>query len=395
MANLQEAQVYARKIEAPTYNKRGKNIIISLQSFFALPLWHKPAEWPVISSAVPYDATLSINCQGIFVKKNWKLWIGTSLLFIAGVSTSAVYARDLILSEIQPPGHVLVKSEELMANRLTELTKGELNIQIKHSGQLGNEDASWKNIQNSTLDIARVNFAALINDVPVVKIISLPYLFRSRDHMWRVLNSDFGERVKFDIEKTGAIVLGYYDSGSRSFYTTKKSIRFRADFEGQRIRVQNSPVMKDLITLLGGTPVVIGFDKVVDAFKDGTIDGAENNLTSYVTTEHYKYARYLSLDEHTSVPEVLLMSKKTWESLTSEQQKAVRTAASESSESMKKLWADAETQALVKAKKEGVTVLEKHQIGMNGIETFAMKLYSKYVTNPKDLDTVMNILSSD
>ena len=329
------------------------------------------------------------------MKRLWKLWVGASLLAMASVTTTPVLAKDLVLSEIQPPGHILIKSEELFASRLAELTRGELNVQIKHSAQLGNEDWSWKNVRTGAVDIARVNFAALINDVPVVKIVSLPYLFRSREHMWRVLNSDFGERVKFDIEQTGAVVLGYYDSGSRSFYTTRKPIRFRSDFEGQRIRVQNSPVMKDLITLLGGTPVVIGYEKVVDAFKEGTIDGAENNLPSYVATEHYKYARYLSMDEHSSVPEVLLMSKKAWDSLTPEQQKAVKTAATESSESMKRMWAESEAAALAKAKKEGVTVLEKHQLGMNGIETFAVKLYSKYVTDPKDLDTVLNILRSD
>lgn len=329
------------------------------------------------------------------MKQAWKQWLGASLVGMACVLAVPVLARDLVAAEIHPPGHVIVKSEELMVSRLTELTKGELNIQLKHSAQLGNEDQSWKNVCSGTLDIARVNFAALVNEVPVAKLISLPYLFRSREQMWRVLGGDFGLRVNAEVEKAGAVVLGYYDSGTRSFYTTKKAIRFRSDFEGQRIRVQNSPVYKDLITLLGGTPVVIGYDKVIDAFKKGEIDGAENNLPSYVTSDHYKYARYLSLDEHSSVPEVLLMSKKTWDSLTAEQKKAVKTAAAESSESMKKLWAEAETQALAKARKDGVVVREKNDIAMNGIETYAVQLYSKYVTNPKDLDVVLSIMKTE
>ena len=250
-------------------------------------------------------------------------------------------------------------------------------------------------MRNGSLDITRINFGVLVNDVPAAKLLSLPYLFRSREHMWHVLGGDLGKRIDAEVEKTGAVVLAYYDSGSRSFYTTKKPIRYRSDFEGQRIRVQNSPVYKDLITLLGGTPVFVAYDKVVEAFKNGEIDGAENNLPSYMAAEHYKYARYYSLDEHSSVPEVLLMAKKTWDSLSAEQQKAVKVAAAESSEHMKKLWAEVESQALAKARKEGVVVYERHQLGIGGIETYAVKLYSKYVTNPQDMATVLGILRSE
>lgn len=329
------------------------------------------------------------------MKRHWKHWAGLSLLVLANLSVPSTQARTLVAAEIHPPGHVIVKSEELLASRLSELTKGELTVDLKHSAQLGNEDKSWQGVREGTLDIARVNLAALVNDVPAAKLLSLPYLFRSRDHMWRVLGGDFGKRLNAEAEKNGAVVLTYYDSGTRSFYTTKKPIRARSDFAGLRIRVQNSPVYKDLITLLGGTPVVIGYDKVIDAFKNGEIDGAENNTTSYVSSDHYKYARYYSLDEHSSVPEVLLMSKKTWDSLNAEQRKALMAAAVESSDSMKKMWAESEAAALAKAKKEGAVITEKSQIAMGGIESFAVKLYTKYVSDAKDLETVLKILSSE
>jgi tripartite ATP-independent transporter DctP family solute receptor len=323
-----------------------------------------------------------------------KKYVILPVLLIAGLSASPAWSRDLVAAEIHPPGHIIVRSEELMASRLAEMTGGELNIKLKHSAELGNEDQSWKNVRNGSLDIARINMAALVNDVPAAKLLSLPYLFRSQAHMWSVLGGSFGKRIATEVEKTGAVVLTYYDSGTRSFYSSKKPIRVRADFDGQRIRVQNSPVYKDLITLLGGVPVVVPYDKVVDAFKNGEIDGAENNTPSYVSSDHYKYARYYSLDEHSSVPEVLLMAKKTWDSLTPQQREAVMKSAHESSENMRMLWAEAELQALNKAKKEGVVVVEKDQIAMSGIEARAVKLYSKYVTDPADLGTVLSILRS-
>ena len=326
------------------------------------------------------------------MRQVWNLWASTMLLALGGLVVVPAAAKELVAAEVNPPGHILVFSEEVLALRLSELTKGELDIQLKHSGQLGNENDYWDNIRNGSLDIARINLGVLGNEVPTAKLASLPYLFYSRDHMWQVLDGSFGQRIRAEVEKAGAVVLAYYDAGTRSFYTTEKQIRFKSDFAGLRIRVQNSPVYQDLITQLGGIPVVMDLEKVGNALKNGEIDGAENNLPDYMASGHYKYARYLSLDEHSSVPDVLVMAKKTWDGLSREQQKAVKTAAAESSANMKLLWTESENQALAKAKKQGVNILDKGELGMNGIESFSVKIVSKHVTNPEDLGQVLSIL---
>ncbi len=321
-------------------------------------------------------------------------WIRVCWALALSGLTGHLSAKELVMAEIHPPGHIIVKAEELFAARLAELTKGEVTVQLKHSAQLGNENQYWENVRKGSVDIVRINLGGMVKDIQSARLLSLPYLFRSRDHMWRVLNGDFGKRIKAEVEKTGAVVLTYYDSGARSFYTTKKPIQKRSDFSGLRIRVQDSPIYKDLITELGGTPVVVSYEKVNDAFRNGEIDGAENNLPSYVSSGHYKHARYYSMDEHSSVPEILLMSKKAWDGLTSAQQTATMAAADESFVVMKKLWAESEAQALAQAKKEGVTILEKHQVYVSGIETYATRLYSKNITSADDLGVVLGILSS-
>lgn len=329
------------------------------------------------------------------IRKSRRGWREFSLvLALAGVFVFAE-AKELVLAEIHPPGHIIVKAEELFASRVAELTKGELAVQIKHSAQLGNEGKSWESVRSGSVDVVRINLGGMVKDIQAARLLSLPYLFRSREHMWRVLGGDFGKRVKAEVEKTGAVVLAYYDSGARSFYTTQKPIQKRSDFKGLRIRVQDSPVYKDLISELGGTPVVVSYEKVNEAFSKGEIDGAENNLPSYVSSGHHQYARYYSMDEHSSVPEILLMSKKSWDTLTQEQQKAVTTAAAESSAHMKKLWEESEAQALAKARKEGAVILERHQVYLSGIETYAVKVYSKYVTNSEDLGVILSILRSE
>lgn len=316
---------------------------------------------------------------------------GLAALFIMS-ATSFSQAKDLVLAEVHPQGHVIVQSEELLGTRLADLTRNSVHLQLKTNGELCDETHCWDKVKSGALDMARVNLATLARDLPAVKLLSLPYLFRSREHMWHVLAGDFGKRIEAEADHNGVVVLTYYDSGERSFYTTKGPIRSLQDFSGLRVRIQDSPVYRELIQQLGGTPVVVPYDKVADAFKSGQIDAAENNTTSYVSSGHYKFAKYYSLDGHSSVPEVLLVSKKAWNSLSPAEQKSLRDAAAESSTFMKKQWAESETLSLAKARKEGAVITEKSQISMAGIEGFAVKLYSKFITDSNDLNTVVNIL---
>ncbi|MGC3965001.1 MAG: TRAP transporter substrate-binding protein DctP [Rhodocyclaceae bacterium] len=320
--------------------------------------------------------------------------LAAALAFAFGMTGAASAATTLVSAETQKPDHPVTQAQEFMARTLAERTSGELVMQIKPNSELGNESQVVEKLRKGEIAMGRVNLAVLADTVPAVKLLSLPYLFRSRDHMWNVLRGDFGKRMESEIEQTGMVAITFFDSGTRNFYSVKKPIRTRSDFEGMRIRVQPSPVYKDLISQLGGVPVVLAYDKVLDALKNNEIDAAENNLPSYVSTDHYKYAKYLSLDEHSMVPEVLLMSKKAWQALPPQQQIVLKQSAEQASEYMTKLWAGKEREALETARKAGVTIIPKSQLAQTGIESFAVKLYTKYVTNDKDLETVLKIVSA-
>ncbi|MFT4171431.1 MAG: TRAP transporter substrate-binding protein DctP [Rhodocyclaceae bacterium] len=320
--------------------------------------------------------------------------LAASVALALGVSGAAMAATTLVSAESQKPDHPVTQAQEFLARTLSERSSGDLVMQLRSGGELGNEPEVVEKLRRGDIAMGRVNLAILSETVPSVKLLSLPYLFRSRDHMWSVLRGEFGKRMESEIEQTGLVALTFYDSGTRNFYSVKKPIRTRSDFEGLRIRVQPSPVYKDLITQLGGTPVVMQYDKVLDGLKNNEIDAAENNLPSYVSTEHYKFAKYLSLDEHSMVPEVLLMSKKSWQKLTAQQQILLKQAAEQSSDFMSKLWATKEREALDVARKAGVTIIPKSQLAQTGIESFAVKLYTKYVQNDQDLETVLKIVSA-
>jgi tripartite ATP-independent transporter DctP family solute receptor len=295
-------------------------------------------------------------------------------------------------ADVEKADHPAVGAVTRLGEMVSQRTGGQLAIQVRPNAELGNETQVLDKLRNGTLDMARVNLGVLADLSPAAKLTSLPYLFRSREHMTRVLHGDFGKRLEKELAASNLVLLMYLDTGARNFYG-KKPIRSRDDFKGMHVRVQSSPVYKDLITSLGGAPVVVQYDKVADAFKSGEIDAAENNLVSFVSSGHYLQARYLSIDEHSMVPDVLVMSKKAWGSLKPEQQEVLRTSATEAGELASKVWQDKEREALEIARKNGVTVITKSQLSMTGIESFATRLYNKYVADPDDLGTVLNILA--
>ncbi|MDB5814852.1 MAG: C4-dicarboxylate transporter [Rhodocyclales bacterium] len=334
----------------------------------------------------------AISCSAV-VRPMHKMLNACSIAITLAMCGSAFGATTFVSADVQKPDHPVVKAVQHLSELIATRSNNDMAIQVKANGELGTEPEVLAKLRNGSLDMGRVSLGVLADTVPSAKLMSLPYLFRSRDHLWTVLHGDFGGRLESEIQKSGVVLIMYLDSGTRNFYA-KKPIRNRDDFKELKFRVQPSAIYKDLITSLGGTPVVIPYDKIAESLKDGDIDGAENNIVSYVSAEHYKYARYLSLDEHSMVPDVLLMSKKAWNKLNPGQQDLIKVASLENEDFMAKLWQEKEREALTFAKKNGVTVINKSQLAMTGIESFAIRLYTQYVKDPKDLDTVLQIVST-
>lgn len=322
-----------------------------------------------------------------------KLLVAMAAVAILSLAGNA-QARDLKLAEIQKGDHFLVQSEQTLANKAEQLTNGQLKIAVRSGGELGNELDSWKKVQAGTIDIARVGLSSISADVPTAHLLSLPYIFHSQAHMWKVLDGEVGKRLATELQQKGVVLLAYYSEGARSFYTNKRPLRNSSDFKGLRIRSLDNPIYRDLMTELGATPVVIPFEKTAEALQNGQIDAAENSLDSYISSGHSKYAKYFCMDEHFIVPDVLVMSLKTWNTLSPAEQSALRTAAKESMDFARTRQHEVETQLITKARKDGITIVEHEQINVTSIEGYILKLYTKYVTNDRDLQTVMDIIQT-
>jgi tripartite ATP-independent transporter DctP family solute receptor len=244
-----------------------------------------------------------------------------------------------------------------MNDRLLERTNGRHRIVLFHSRQLGEEEATIAQTRAGAIDIDRVSIGPLAAFIPDLRILSLPFLFRSADHFHKTLDGEIGNTILASFEAHGFVGLTYYDSGARSLYNKVRPVRTLADLKGLKIRIQQSEVAADLVRALGAEPVVLAYGQVLTGLSAGLIDGAENNWPSYVTTEHYKVAPYYTLTEHTMLPEVLIMSKKAWDGLSPEDRVIFQEVARESARFMRRQWEAWEDQARNVAEGAGVTVI--------------------------------------
>jgi len=205
--------------------------------------------------------------------------------------------------------------------------------------------------------MTKVSASPMEGFVPAFKIFSLPYVFNSDEHFWHALESKVGRDLLTRGEEVRLRGLAYYDAGSRSFYTIDKPVQTPDDLRGLKIRVQQSITSVAMINALGGSGTPVDWGELYTALQQGVVDGAENNPPSFYLSKHYEVARYLSLDEHTYVPDILLISRPIWNHLSPRQQGWLQQAADDSSRYQRKLWQEETQRALQALAADGVTII--------------------------------------
>ena len=243
-----------------------------------------------------------------------------------------------------------------MGEKLEEKSEGTLKVEIYPSGQLGAERECLELLQIGSLDITKVSAAVLENFIPDYKVLSVPYIFRDRQHAFRVFDGDVGEALLLKGEQFRLRGLTFYDAGSRSFYTKARPIEQPEDLRGLKIRVQKSNMAVAMVNLMGGAPTPISWGELYTALQQGVVDGAENNLPSFYTSRHYEVCKFYSVNEHTAVPDVLLIGTDSWKRFNAQEREWIKEAAIESAIHQRKLWAEAENKSLKAIKDAGVVI---------------------------------------
>lgn len=252
--------------------------------------------------------------------------------------------------------HPVHQAMKYMGERLSAKSGGTVVLQIFANGQLGSEVECIEQLQQGALAITKTSTAPLEGVVPELAIFGVPYIFRNEEHFWKLIHSDLGRGLLAAGEDKGLKGLCYYDAGARSFYTVNRPIRNPSDLQGLKIRVQQSRTAMDMVQALGGNPTPIPFGELYTALQSSMVDGAENNAPSFYSSRHYEVCRHLSLDEHTRVPDMLLISTRIWNDLSPAVQHWIQEAADESAEYQRTLWAEETTRLLELIRKDGVEI---------------------------------------
>jgi len=286
--------------------------------------------------------------------KSCSLALGLALLTAMPAVTPA---REFRVADTQPADYPTVQALQYMAQIIEERSAGRHRLHVFHSRQLGEEKETIEQTRIGAIDLNRTNVAPIGSLVPVANVLSLPFLFRSFEHLHRVLDQGIGQEILAQFQPHGFVGLTFYDSGARSIYNSVRPVRSLADMKGLRIRVQQSSLMSDMIKALGADPVELPYGQVSTGLSTRLIDGAENNWPSYVTTGHYKLAPYYTLTEHSMSPEVLVMSRPAWESLSGEDRDIFLEAAAKSNIFMRSLWTSLEERSRQQARAAGNIII--------------------------------------
>jgi len=240
---------------------------------------------------------------------------------------------------IHVPDYPVSLGMDQFTAEIAEKTDGRLTAKTYHSGVLGNQPDAIEQMRLGSIDYAVFNLGPMGQVIPATNVVNLPFIFKSLDHMHRVLDGPVGEQLSAAMSEKGLVALAWYDSGARSFYNSKKPISTPDDVKGMKVRVMNNDLFVNMIASMGGNATPMAFSEVYSSIKTGVVDGAENNWPSYESTGHYEVAGYYSSTEHLIIPECFCVSTALWDSLSDEDKDIVKTAARRSADLQRELWA--------------------------------------------------------
>ncbi|GKS98143.1 TRAP transporter substrate-binding protein [Acidovorax sp. SUPP3434] len=317
-------------------------------------------------------------------------FLKTTLATLAALTLGfgAAQATELRSADIHPDDYPTVTAVKFMGERLKALSGGKHTIKVFNNGALGSEKDTIEQAKIGALQLVRINIGAMNNICPETVVPTMPFLFRSVEHLHKVLDGPIGEEILKACEKQGFVGLAYYDSGARSMFTAKKPVRSFADMKGLKVRVQQSDLWVSMLEAMGANATPMPMGEVYTGLKTGLIDAAENNYPTYESSRSFEVSKYYTKTEHSMAPEMLLFSKRAWDRLSPEEQGWIRQAAKESVPYMRKQWAEREIKSLATVKAGGAEIIEIDKAPFQA----AMKpVYDKFIPDAKLKDLVKRV----
>ena len=311
---------------------------------------------------------------------------------LAPVSPAQAQAKKVFkASDVQPVGYPTVVATENLGKKLAAATDGRLSVQVYPSMQLGGEKETIEQTQIGAIQLLRVSAGTMGPIVDDINVVNMPFLFKNVEHAHKMMDGQVGQDLLDKVTNSGKGLIGlaWMDAGARNFYNTKIPIKTMADLKGMKVRVMGNPMFVDMANSMGGNGVAMGYDQVFNALQTGVVDGAENNPPSFVFDNHYQVAKFYTIDEHLIVPEMVVFSKKIFDTLSKDEQAALIKFSHEAQQEERKLWDIYEKEAMDKAKAAGIQIIQVSDADKKAFQDAVKPVWDKY--GPKHADMVKRI----
>ena len=306
---------------------------------------------------------------------------GAGALGALGMPALAAGPRPVLTAtDVHVSDYPTVQAMRWIGETLERETGGRLRIRLYHSGQLGREAEAIDMARYGAIDFARVYSGALNNAFPLTQALCLPYVFDSVAHMRRAMDGEVGQAVLDGFAARDLVGLAIYDSGARCFYNARQPIRTPADLAGMKIRVPVSDIFIRMLRLFGANATPLSLGEVYSGMETHMIDGAENNIRSFHSSRHFEAARYWSQSEHSYAPDVLLLSRRTWDALDPRDRELLRETARRSVGVMREAWDASEASAREQVLAAGI---EANEVDIQAFRRAAAPLLDEYRKDPR------------
>lgn len=306
-----------------------------------------------------------------------------SIAALGGRQPVALAQSKIVLkaTDVHPLGYPTVEAVVRMGKKLEAATNGRISIQMFPAMQLGGEKEMIEQAQIGALQLARISVGPMGPLVPEFNVFNLPFVFRDGEHMEKVIDGEIGAELLAKLTNhptAGLVGLCYMNAGIRNVYNSKRPITKLEDLKGLKIRMMGNPLFVDTMNALGGNGVAMGFDQLINAMQTGVVDGAENNEPSYESGQHYRYAKFYSTTGHLMIPEILVMSKKSFNELSKDDQALIVKLAKEAQQEQRKLWKEREAESLRKMKEAGAVINEISPAEKAAFQAAVKPVWDKY-----------------
>ncbi|HPX60312.1 MAG TPA: DctP family TRAP transporter solute-binding subunit [Deltaproteobacteria bacterium] len=277
----------------------------------------------------------------------------TAMLLSLALATPAFAANVVLkLGHIAEPTNPYAMGADHFAKLVKQKSKGEIEIKVFPSSQLGAQKELIEGLIYGTVDMTLTGTAELGTFQKEMALFDMPFLFKDRAHAYRALDT-VGMELGKPLERRGIKLLGYMENGIRHLTNNRRPVKSPADMKGLKIRVMNNKVYVEMMKALGASPTPMAFSELYSAMQQGTVDGQENPSAHIFTKRFYEVQKYASLTGHAYAPEPVLISMKSWNKLNGKQKAIIQSAATEAIAWQRKLSESKDTEFWNKIKKTG------------------------------------------